>query len=51
MPPQENDEIDDSTIVSVHEGIEPDPEQSDEDETHLEPDQVEATPRRAMEQD
>jgi hypothetical protein len=51
MQPQGNDESDDSKTASAHEDIGLGQELSDEDENHLEPDQVEATPRRAMEQD
>jgi hypothetical protein len=51
MQPQEIDVNDDNRTASAHEDIRLSQELSDEDESHLEPDQVEATPRRAMEQD
>jgi hypothetical protein len=51
MQPQENDESDDSKTASVHEGIEPDPVQIDEDGNHLERGQEEERQRTATEQD
>ncbi|KAG1489363.1 hypothetical protein G6F52_013736 [Rhizopus delemar] len=49
MPPQETDENDGNTIVLVHAGTEPDPEQTDEDGNHLERDQEEERQKITME--